>query len=686
MRYYNPTVTQAQSTYVPIELPWDAIAKAGAQKQGMQDKLTAELAGAAPDVATLSGDKEDYLKKKAEIDAKVKSIYDIGDLASNKGQVIKAINDIRKEYSPQGTLGSMAANKKSYDDYFEQQVKQAREDHKTWGEDKIRNYVYQQENDFRTINKDRPDKFNQFQGKGVAGYENTLDWALKVLPTVAAETGITGLSKYKTLNEFTDAWANGEIEHKDRNKIIDAFAKAARGDERLMASLNQEDIFAGTTGRQNFIKGYDKNGHIVLNEETPFGLQLAGIAGGAAYRKEKQDYIQVDDKAGLEKFKKELDEKPEKEFNTGYMPLVLNPNTTTSNGEFKIGANVINTALGLGKNDLDLEITNDDFGSNGYLGEIGWKTPSGKILSPSTPVGDIPNGSTLEGSEQFGARLWDVFKGKDYKPGDKAVRDAITSYQKKRDYINGVKKKYGNMSMTDLEAIQVQTNTMNEAANYGIYQSGSDDQKTADSKRLFGDGSDKNNGEVANRTVLVYNEDTHTYEKDDDLKNNREAGAITGFTYTGTEPFMYTGTIKAKTSVSDRFMKGSQDKKVLISGEGDEINKIANVPHLLYQSIRDGRDGVIVTDADKDFSYSIKHTRGNGKFDSNITKVALKPMVIVTSVEGEKIIKRQDQLLSTDMVMGKIPVNTAIPTTYADIVTETNYKISHSPFYNSNKH
>jgi len=504
---------------------------------------------------------------------------------------------------------------------------------------------------------------------------------LKVLPTVSADTGITGLSKYKTLNDFTDAWASGEIKYKDRNKIIDAFAKAARGDERLMASLNQEDIFAGTTGRQNFIKGYDKNGHIVLNEETPFGLQLAGIAGGSAFKEVKQDYMQVDDKGGLEKFKKQLDEKAQGKFNTGYMPLVLNPNTTNSNGEFRINANVINTALGLGKNDLDLEITNDNFGSNGYLGEIGWKTKEGKILSPLTPIGEVPTGSTLEGSKYFGARLWDTFKGKDYKPGDIAVRNALVSYQKKRDYINGVKKKYGDMKMTDLEAMQIQANTMKEAANYGIFQSGGDEQKIADSKRIFGDGTDKNNGDIGSRQTYSYDEKTKTYKKDDSIKSDRSAGAVNGWTYTGPEPFMYTGTITTKNDAGE----GTEDKQVMVSGEGSEINKMARVPHLLYQAIRDGREGNIVLDANKDFIYNIKHTRGNGKFDSNITKTALHPMVVVVDNTGKSVLKRQDQLFNTDRIVQKIPKGTKIATTYEDVVTETNDEIMSSGFYNANK-
>ena len=295
MRYYNPTVTQAESTYVPIELPWDAIAKAGAQKQGMQDKLTAELAGAAPDVATLSGDKKDYLRKKAEIDAKVKSIYDIGDLASNKGQVIKAINDIRKEYSPQGLLGSMEANKKAYDDYMEQQIKTRKES--GWSEQEIRGYVYDQENKFRTLNQDRPDKFNQFQGKGVADYKDDNKWLLENLKIVAAQQGVTGLQDVGSLNDFTQAFSHGKTEYKKKQTIINEIAKMAMGDVKLMESLNQSGLFKGQEGWANFIKGKDKNGNTILNENTPFGLALLGAAGASAYTKTDIDYLQVKDPA-----------------------------------------------------------------------------------------------------------------------------------------------------------------------------------------------------------------------------------------------------------------------------------------------------------------------------------------------------------------------------------------------------
>lgn len=306
MRYYNPTVTQAQSTYVPVELPWDAIAKAGAQKQEMQDKLTAELAGITPDVATLSGDKEDYLKKKAEIDAKVQSIYDIGDLASNKGQVIKAINDVRKEYSPQGLLGSMSANKKSYDDYMEQQIKTRKES--GWSEQEIREYVYDQENKFRTLNQDRPDKFNQFQGKGVADYKDDNKWLLENLKIVAAQQGVTGLQDVGSLNDFTQAFSHGKTEYKKKQTIINEIAKMAMGDVKLMESLNQSGLFKGQEGWANFIKGKDKNGNTILNENTPFGLALLGAAGASAYTKTDMDYLQVKDPvAAAVKTKKALE-------------------------------------------------------------------------------------------------------------------------------------------------------------------------------------------------------------------------------------------------------------------------------------------------------------------------------------------------------------------------------------------
>ena len=275
------------STYVPI--PFDEILKVGALQQQKQDEAEEdrmELLGKSWN--RLPGDTQRSKELQNEINSKLNQFADKNFNDPNvKNEWYKTKLDLAKQFSPNGEIGAQQANYDAYKAYEKDILSKSKE--LGWSSNQIQQHLNQAKNAFVTRGSDG--ELNYFQGQGLANRVNTTKWLKEALPIVADDTGLQYLKKYADINAVTQALVSGEINHKDYNKIVNSLSKLAKGDQELMASLEQEGLFVGQTGRSRFIKGVDKDGNIQLDPSNPFALQLSGLAEGAQYQKLKQEYL-----------------------------------------------------------------------------------------------------------------------------------------------------------------------------------------------------------------------------------------------------------------------------------------------------------------------------------------------------------------------------------------------------------
>lgn len=305
---YNPTQPYV-SSFVP--LPLDEIAAVGAMKQQTQDKAEEErIALLGKNWNRLPGDMGDSIKHKQEIDSQLASFSnkDFND-PSVRSEWYKTKMNLVNDFGPNGVAGSQEANFNAYKDYEKELLSKSKE--LGWSTDELNSHLNQVKNQFKTKNSDG--SINNFQGPGVASYVDPNEWASKALKDVADDTGVVQLKKYGSLNEVTDAFRSGEINHRDYNKVMNALALRASGDSKLKQSLEQEGEFRGQRGWSDFISRdengkplIDKSGAIIPNNRTPFGQILSGITSGATYQKVKEDYMKVSDPLALERYKKDI--------------------------------------------------------------------------------------------------------------------------------------------------------------------------------------------------------------------------------------------------------------------------------------------------------------------------------------------------------------------------------------------
>ncbi len=379
-RYTQVDWNQPISSYVP--LPLDAIYKAGLHKQDKQDKAEADrLEIAGKQWQQLPSDLEYSKKAKSEIDAVI-SEFASKDFSSPSvnAEWIKKKRELSNRFSATGDIGNIQANYDAYKAYEKNILDKAKD--LGWSQDELRKHLDDAKTSFEGTTKDGT-TFNYFKGKGVANYVDPNEWASKALKDVAADTGVESLKKYTNLNQVTEAFRSGEIEHKDYNKIMNALAARAAGDSKLKSSLEQEGLFRGQEGWSNFAKGIDKEGNIIPNEATPFGNILSGIAYGAQYQKLKENYMKVADPWKLYQLKKKDEEADlNKQMNWSIQGIPTDPKNPTNNDSG------INTVL---KN------------TDTKLGEH-WESKNGE-LSLKTKVGDNKSVVTVGGKDYTLDRL-----------------------------------------------------------------------------------------------------------------------------------------------------------------------------------------------------------------------------------------------------------------------------------------
>jgi len=316
------------STYAPI--PFDEILKVGALQQQRQDEAEEDrmkLLGKSWN--RLPGDTQRSKELQNEINSKLAQFADKNFNDPNvKNEWYKTKLDLAKQFSPNGEIGAQQANYDAYKAYEKNILSKSEE--LGWSTQQIQQHLNQAKNSFMTRGKSGD--LNYFQGSGLATRVDTTKWLADNLKNVADETGITQLKKYGSLNEVTDAFVKGEINHKDYNKIINSLSKLAKGDQELMNSLEQEGLFSGQQGRSKFIKGVDEDGNVQLDPSNPFALQLSGLAEGAQYQKLKQEYITAKDPIKEYIAKKAFDEAEfQKQMQWTILRIPTDPNNPTNN-------------------------------------------------------------------------------------------------------------------------------------------------------------------------------------------------------------------------------------------------------------------------------------------------------------------------------------------------------------------
>jgi len=315
------------STYVPI--PFDEILKVGAMKQQVQDQNTAEVMSyLGKDWNMLPGDNPRALELRNEIEAKLKDYADNKDFNDPNVRTnwYKDRMEIAKQFSSNGEIGRQQLNHDAYKAYEKELLNS-----KTgWSTQQLQQHLNQAKNAFVTRGSDG--ELNYFQGQGLANRVDTTKWLADNLKNVADDTGLQYLKKYADINAVTQALVSGEINHKDYNKIVNSLSKLAKGDQELMASLEQEGLFSGQTGRSKFIKGVDKDGNVQLDPSNPFALQLSGLAEGAQYQKLKQEYITAKDPVKEYIAKRAFDEAEfKKQLKWTIQGIPTDPNNPTNN-------------------------------------------------------------------------------------------------------------------------------------------------------------------------------------------------------------------------------------------------------------------------------------------------------------------------------------------------------------------
>lgn len=344
-RYVNFDYDQPMSSWVP--LPLDMIYKVGAAKQAQQDAVELEkLDLLGKKWSMLPQDVENSKRIQSEVN---KALEDFsGKDFTNpavKTEWLKKKREISDRYSLTGDIGNIQANYDAYKAYEKNILDKSKE--LGWSQDQLQKHLQQTKSNFKGTLGEQG-KFNYFTGEGLASREDTNKWLSETLKDVAADTGVEKLKRYGSLNAVTEAFRSGELEHKDAPKIINALSKRAIGDRRLMSSLEQEGLFEGQKGWGQFIAGETKEGDVVLNTKTPFGMALSGIAEGASYQKQKDTYMKVLDPYKLYQLKKRDEEDKVKQ--SMLWTLQGKPADPTDQGLTDAGMNTIikntDTALG----------------------------------------------------------------------------------------------------------------------------------------------------------------------------------------------------------------------------------------------------------------------------------------------------------------------------------------------------
>jgi hypothetical protein len=317
------------SQYVP--LPLELIAAQGAAKQKEQDAGKAEaLEIGSKKWNMLSQDVESSKMAKEEINKTLDefSNKDFTD-PSTKMEWYKKKRELSDRFGSLGDIGNIQANYDAYKAYEKDILDKSKE--LGWSQDELRAHLNQTKKSFQgTIADDKT--FNIFEGQGLANYVDENKWASEVLKDVAADTGVSKLRNYGSLNQVTQAFASGELDHKDYNKIINSLALRAQGDSKLKSSLEQQGLFRGQEGWSNFIEGQDKDGNIVLNTNTPFGKILSGVGMGAQYQREKENYMKVVDPLMYYNLKKASDEEDlQKQMQFSLQGIPVDPSNPTNN-------------------------------------------------------------------------------------------------------------------------------------------------------------------------------------------------------------------------------------------------------------------------------------------------------------------------------------------------------------------
>lgn len=212
-----------------------------------------------------------------------------------------------KEYSQQGLIGNAQANyataTKFVNDLAEKKERQA-----GWSPGQAKAWASAQVAGFKGT-LDDTGGFRSFAGKELDEFVDSNKWINENMAQVAADTGVIGLGKYSSVNQFTDAWKHGTVEQKTKDKILKALELRAQYDPKLQASLQQSAFWTGEKTPTKIGDWKIKDGKEIFQPQSYFGMQLLGAATGAQYRKETDHYSFVDDKVGFELFKKGLDKK-----------------------------------------------------------------------------------------------------------------------------------------------------------------------------------------------------------------------------------------------------------------------------------------------------------------------------------------------------------------------------------------
>lgn len=304
-QYVGLQWNQPQSLFVPR--PFNELAMVGDTTQRRYNQRQDEMLNIlGKQVNALPKDQDYVRQEKAKIESEIGDWSD-KDFSNPHTQATwnRRKMELANRFGPNGDLGTIQNNYNAYKDYEKHIVDKAKD--LGWSEDELRGHLAKHKYNFSTIDPNQ-DHFNYFEGKGIANYVDPNEWASKALKDVADDTGISQLKRYGSLNEVTDAFVHGELNHKDYNKIVNALSRRAMGDSKLISSLEQQGIFRGQQGWSNFIKGQDKQGNVVLDTNTPFGSILSGVGQGAQYQKEKLDYMQVKDPLALHRAIKKADQ------------------------------------------------------------------------------------------------------------------------------------------------------------------------------------------------------------------------------------------------------------------------------------------------------------------------------------------------------------------------------------------
>lgn len=303
------------STYQPLSL--QEIMMVPTAKQAQHDAAQA----AADEYAALSAKR--LQQDASAVDARLGELRGTADTISQNllergvsreamAQIHALKREKEKEYSQQGLIGNAQANyetaTKFINDLAEKKERQA-----GWSPANAKAWAMQQVGQFKGT-LDDAGTFRTFQGKELDEYVDQNKWLNDNVAQVAADTHNIDLKKWGTVANFTDAFMHGQVEELDKMKIIKALMTRAQYDPKLQASLAQGQFFspekdATNIGEVKIVK--DKNGHPheTFVPGSRFGMQLAGLAMGKAYRKEDMKYMTVDDKLGFEMMKRGLDKK-----------------------------------------------------------------------------------------------------------------------------------------------------------------------------------------------------------------------------------------------------------------------------------------------------------------------------------------------------------------------------------------